>query len=89
MRTIEKVQKLINTVTQITCDRCGTVTPTDDVMECQEFMSVEYNAGYGNRVFQDGDCLHVDLCQYCVKEVLGPYLKLICNPISGFGYNND
>lgn len=89
MRKVEQVTRPISTVVEITCDRCKKVVSTDDIDEAQEFMTTSYDAGYGNRVFQDGDHLQVDLCQYCVKEVLGPYMRLVCNPITHFGYDND
>lgn len=89
MRKIEQVSKATPTITEVTCDRCTIVVKADDIMEFQEFLSLTYDAGYGNREFNDGDELEIDLCQHCVKVVLGPYLRLVRNPISHFGYKNE
>lgn len=58
----------------IACDKCGR---TDDVggMEAQEFLRHADGAGYGS-VFGDGNRVEIDLCQHCVKEVLGPWLRV-------------
>ena len=57
-----------------TCDKCGkSATRDEDPFEFQEFLHWENDCGY-NSVFGDGSGLEIDLCQNCVKEVLGPYL---------------
>ncbi len=86
MRKIEDKVLIRPAIIQITCDCCKSIVGEDDIDEFQEFMSHNYFAGYGNTVFNDGDELEVDLCQHCVKSLLGPYMRLVRNPISGFGY---
>lgn len=58
----------------IACDKCGR---SDDVdgMEGQEFLRHSDGAGYGS-VFGDGSRVELDLCQHCVKEVLGPWVRV-------------
>lgn len=58
----------------ITCDRCK--TRHDDILETQEFLCWEDTAGYGNTVFGDMNAVAIDLCQYCVKEVLGQWVRV-------------
>lgn len=59
-------------VVSITCDRCK--KEYDDVMETQEFLIYANDAGYGS-VMGDGNKLRAELCQHCVKEVLGPFIR--------------
>lgn len=55
----------------ITCDCCK--KEYDDTMEIQEFLSYNDTAGYSS-IFGDMNRLSLDLCQYCIKELLGKYL---------------
>lgn len=57
----------------MTCDRCG--TRHDDVMETQEFLSWWNSCGYANTTYGDLSHIQIDLCQYCVREVLGPWIR--------------
>lgn len=58
------------------CDRCGR-TGERDGLDCEfhEFTSISYRAGYGS-IFGDGNTVEADLCQHCVKGVLGPWLRI-------------
>lgn len=61
------------------CDRCHFKAEGDDTrthFERAEFLRIEYGAGYSSRVYYDGDILRADLCQYCVRHLLGPFLRL-------------
>ena len=55
-----------------TCDKCGK-TETD-VMELQEWFFYHFTGGY-NSIFGDMDEYEIDLCQQCLKELLGQYLR--------------
>ncbi len=62
------------------CDRCGRVARASDNdygMELQEFKTINVDAGYGASAFVDGDFWTTDLCQHCVREVLGDYLRRV------------
>jgi hypothetical protein len=61
-------------VTQLRCDRCHRHAAEGE-WEFLEFMSVEYKAGYGS-ILGDGNGVAIDLCQHCLKEVLGPWLRI-------------
>lgn len=56
------------------CDRCGFYTEKDN-SEFHEFLSIDRLAGFGS-VFGDGNHLKLDLCQHCVKALLGPWLSV-------------
>ena len=59
------------------CDRCGRDMKrrgeTDGGWE--ERIAIAFRGGY-NSVFGDGNAVELDLCQHCVKEVLGPWLRI-------------
>lgn len=60
-------------VVALTCDRCEKYY--DDVMETQEFLTWWNSCGYQNTTYGDLSHIEIDLCQYCVKEVLGPWIR--------------
>jgi len=45
-------------------------------MEIQEYLRYSDTGGYSNRVFGDMTPWSIDLCQDCVKEVLGRWIKV-------------
>lgn len=61
------------------CDRCGRVMGPNDIDENQERLTIDFRAGYGS-VFGDGNQVQLDLCQHCVKKVLGRWLRIVSNP---------
>ena len=69
LQTVEQV-----VVTEIVCDRCERAFEAEDVFELQEFVHVRIEGGFTS-IFGDGAQLTCDLCQRCVREVLGPFLK--------------
>lgn len=56
-----------------TCGRCGRRAEVGD-SEFQEFLSVDRVAGFGS-VFGDGELIRLDLCQHCVKIVVGQWMQ--------------
>jgi len=58
----------------ITCDRCRLKA---EILEPEfyEFTSIAYKAGYGS-IFGDGNIVELDLCQACVKEALGSWVRV-------------
>jgi len=61
-------------ITSICCDRC--LREDTDVMEIQEYLRYSDTGGYSNHVFGDMTRWSIDLCQDCVKEVLGRWIKV-------------
>jgi len=52
------------------CDRCK--KEVSDDIELQEAYSIQFTGGY-NSVFGDGDNINCNLCQYCLKELIGDF----------------
>jgi hypothetical protein len=70
-------------IKQLVCDRCGREAELDDTdCEFHEFSSIAYKAGYGS-AFGDGNKVEIDLCQHCIKETLGCWLR-VTDPHAGF-----
>lgn len=59
---------------QIRCDRCGRLAELGEV-EFHKFACIDLLAGYGS-IFGDGNTVQIDLCQHCLKETLGPWLRV-------------
>ncbi len=72
MKKFEK--KLTDVIKSITCDRCAKEVDSEN-MEFQEFSSVAYRGGYAS-IFGDGNNISIDLCQECLKEVVGAWLRI-------------
>lgn len=68
------VETITQTLESITCDRCN-VTHTD-TFELQEFLSWTNHCGYGSTYYEDGYVITIDLCQKCVYETLGTWMKV-------------
>lgn len=66
-------QKLVPIVSRIRCDRCGIGVPVED-LEAAEFFSCSFTGGYTS-IFGDGFKGEVDLCQYCFKLLMSPYIR--------------
>lgn len=74
-RTRTKAVTVIETAF-VTCDRCHReMAPNAQDCEHQERVAIRFRAGY-NSVFGDGNLVEADLCQHCVKELLGPWLRV-------------
>jgi len=75
---VEKVELRPTIVLEkLVCDRCGKeAIRGDDDFEFEEFLRVNFVAGYGAVVFEDESKVRGDFCQFCVKELLGPWLSV-------------
>ena len=69
-------RKILDT---IVCDCCKIVYENDnklkDVIEIEEFISIDKLNGYGS-IFGDESKMKLDLCQNCVKKLLGEYIRI-------------
>ncbi len=79
VREIQKVERTVSL--KIKCDVCGKEyslldKDTDDNLEAQEFTRIEFEAGYGT-IFEDGEEYELHMCQHCLKEKLGKYLRRV------------
>jgi len=72
----EEVEKIVS----ITCDVCDKSytynTESDNIFETQEFIHISNVVGYGS-IFGDGNRIELDICQHCLKEKLGQYIRII------------
>lgn len=60
----------------ITCDICNkTFDCLLDVMETQEFHYIDFIGGYGS-VFGDDTHFKMDICQRCLKKLVGDYIYM-------------
>jgi len=61
--------------TSIVCDVCKKeyTYKGEEGMEAQEFHVIRFQGGYGS-VFGDGTHMKLDMCQHCLKKILGEYL---------------
>lgn len=66
-----------NVVTAIICDVCKKEFNMEtDLTEIQEFHNIYFTGGYGS-VFGDGCEFELDICQHCLKQILGKYFRQI------------
>ena len=62
-------------VISITCDVCKKTSPIELWEESQEFSYIRLHGGFGS-IFGDGNVVNLDICQHCLKEKLGEYLRI-------------
>ena len=70
LMTIETV----SVVHQIRCDRCGKEAERGEV-GFVEMTSIGFDAGCDS-IFGDGNRVEVDLCEPCLRDTLGPWLRV-------------
>ena len=83
MRTYRPVQLASRELVSATCDCCEKVFRADgdeeELIELQELRRIGFTSGYGS-VFGDGVSMGIDLCQHCIEELLGPFLRVEARP---------
>lgn len=62
--------------TALVCDRCGREIMPDEHSEWSEALRLRLTGGYGS-VFGDGSRVEADLCQHCVKKLIGPFCRIL------------
>ena len=62
-------------VHQIRCDRSGKEVERGEV-GFVEMASIALTAGYDS-IFGDGDQVEVDLCEPCLRDTLGAWLRIV------------
>jgi len=68
-------EKVVQEISSYVCDRCGREAEAQGE-EAEEFISIEQVCGYGS-IFGDGNRISVDICQHCLKDVLGEWLRIM------------
>ena len=59
-------------MTSFICDICK-IEYTDE-MEIQEALFIDTICGYSS-IFGDGEKIQCDICQYCLRDKLGAFLR--------------
>ena len=60
----------------MTCDVCKREFDCKkDHLEVQEFHHINIEGGYGS-IFGDGAKIECDICQHCLKKILGEYIRI-------------
>ena len=62
-------------VFQLRCDRCGVKAQHDVDEGFNNFVQIGFDTSWGSDL-GDGNRIDIDLCHGCVKEALGPWLRL-------------
>lgn len=70
MQQIEKIESII-------CDCCK--VEYDDPMELQEFLCHSDRGGYAS-IFGDTYLIEIDLCQFCIRDILEKHLRVLKPP---------
>jgi hypothetical protein len=70
---IETMER-VSVVDQIKCDRCCKVTARDE-LDFHAMTSIGFSAGYAS-IFGDGNRVEIDLCEHCLKDTLGEWLRV-------------
>lgn len=69
-KKFEEVKREV--VTAIICDRCK--KRYDNDMDLQEFLYIGFTGGYTS-VFGDMTRVEADICQDCLKELIGDFCR--------------
>lgn len=67
--------KVVLEISGYVCDRCGREAEAQGG-EAEELVSIDRVGGYCS-IFGDGNRISVDICQHCLKEVLGEWLRIV------------
>ena len=75
----------VQQVVGCTCDVCKKTfnknVNDEEMLEVQEFVHISFTGGYGS-IFGDMSEFELDICQHCLKEKLGQYLREVKNWLS-------
>ena len=68
-------------VKSVTCDCCGNTFNTSgdnyqDLIELDEMLHLHSHTNEYGSVFGQNALIECDLCQHCVKDLLGPYIRV-------------
>lgn len=73
----DEVSIIKKKVRAIQCDRCKkTFKVEEDILEIQEFHRINFTGGYAS-VFGDEERIECDLCQNCLKELIGGFYRTV------------
>jgi antitoxin CcdA len=73
MKKRREIETTLSTTVAITCDVCK--TEYVDMADFHEFLQIDHQGGYWS-IFGDGAKIECDICQVCVKNLLGDFLRV-------------
>ncbi|CAB3740989.1 hypothetical protein LMG22037_06440 [Paraburkholderia phenoliruptrix] len=86
---LEFREKLVHEVSACICDRCGRrMTPDGPDSDWHERMSIASRGGF-HSIFGDGHAISIDLCQHCVRDTLGAWLRIASTGIDDIERSPD
>ncbi len=75
MKIFKTINSALEKVEKKMCDVCRIeYSAEEQPFEFQEFAEISFRGGYGS-VFGDGDDFELDICQHCLKEKLGAFIR--------------
>jgi len=66
---------MVQDISGYICDRCGREVEAPEG-EAEELVSIDRVGGYCS-IFGDGNRISIDICQHCLKDVLGEWLRIV------------
>jgi hypothetical protein len=73
---INKKKVVTEETESVECDVCHqTYDCKEEIYETQEFLHINFTGGYES-VFGDMNKVECDICQHCLKRLLGEYLRI-------------
>jgi hypothetical protein len=69
-----KITEAVSVMHQIRCDRCGKEAERGEA-GFAEMTSISFDTGYAS-IFGDGNRVEADLCETCLRDTLGAWLRL-------------
>ena len=83
MKILKTENQEVRYIESIVCDCCKRkIVASEDPLGFQEIWSITKVGGYGS-AFGDGSVLRIDLCDVCVKKLLGEYINIEPSVIIG------
>ena len=78
MKIIKLVTVEEEAIEKVICDRCGKDLTRNEVRQ-GNYCSIRYVGGYGSIYPEDMDELAVELCEPCLKELVGDFARITKN----------
>lgn len=80
LKNITKVMREVEEIVSVMCDVCKKIVNVqnetiDSIIGVEEMTSISYCGGYGS-VFGDQSKIELDICQECLQERLGDFIRV-------------
>ena len=79
MKNYKNIKIITRELISITCDICAKECDGED-LDFQEFTHIHFVGGYTS-IFEDGGEYEADICQCCLKKLIGDKLRYLGNRI--------